>query len=110
MIDWTKVTELRQEIGDVDFAEVVELFLEEVEEAMDQLRAGLAQDKWECCLHFLKGSALNLGFEAFSALCASGEAASAAGNYDRIDMPEIIGTYDQSKSMFLEELSDRLAA
>lgn len=110
MIDWTKVTELREEIGDEDFQEVVELFLEEVDGAMNELRAGLPQEKWECCLHFLKGSALNLGFEAFSALCASGEAAAAGGAFDEIDIAAVITAYDQSKTTFLNELDDRLAA
>ena len=110
MIDWSKVTELRQEIGDADFAEVVDLFLEEVDEAMQQLRDALPQDKLECCLHFLKGSALNLGFDAFSTLCAAGEVASARGNYDKIDITEICSVYDKSKATFLSELADRLAA
>ena len=110
MIDWEKVTELRSEIGEEDFAEVVELFLEEVDEAMGTLRAGLPQEKWECCLHFLKGSALNLGFEAFSTLCAQGEAAAANGLLDEIDMNRVIASYDHSKATFLAELSDRLAA
>ena len=32
MIDWKRVRELRDEIGEEDFSEVVDLFLEEVEE------------------------------------------------------------------------------
>ena len=31
MIDWTRVSELRDEIGAEDFGDVVEIFLEEVE-------------------------------------------------------------------------------
>lgn len=110
MIDWEKILELREEIGNEDFSEVVELFLEEVDGAMDQLRAGLPQEKWECCLHFLKGSALNLGFQAFSALCAAGESAAVAGEFDQIDMADVIAAYDQSKAAFLAELDQRLAA
>ncbi|MEZ5716512.1 MAG: Hpt domain-containing protein [Paracoccaceae bacterium] len=110
MIDWNKVLELRGEIGDEDFSDVVDLFLEEVDEAMTQLRAGLPQEKWECCLHFLKGSALNLGFQAFSALCASGEAAAAAGDFAAVDMGQVIASYDASKAAFLAELDQRLAA
>ena len=110
MIDWEKVLELREEIGDEDFSEVVDLFLEEVDDAMDQLRAGLVREKWECCLHFLKGSALNLGFQALSVQCASGESAAAAGEFDAIDLGQLIATYDKSKAAFLAELGDRLAA
>ena len=110
MIDWDTVTELRAEIGDEDFAEVVELFLDEVDEAMQRLRGGLPENKLECCLHFLKGSALNLGFRAFSTLCAEGESAAAAGAFERIDLGDIIETYDRSKDRFLAELEARLAA
>ena len=34
MIDWARVSELRDEVGEGDFDEVVELFLEEVDEAI----------------------------------------------------------------------------
>ncbi len=110
MIDWAKVIELRDEIGEEDFGEVVELFLEEVESAMAQLRAGLPQEKLECCLHFLKGSALNLGFRVFSELCAVGEFAAKSGEYERVDVGAVIACYDASKAQFLGELEVRLAA
>ena len=38
MIDWARVSELRDEVGAEDFDEVVELFLEEVDEAIAALR------------------------------------------------------------------------
>ncbi len=44
-----------------DFAEVVEMFLEEADEVAGRLR-GAAPTDVEAELHFLKGSALNLGF------------------------------------------------
>ena len=34
MIDWTKVAELRDEVGAQGFDEVIDLFLDEVEEAL----------------------------------------------------------------------------
>ena len=37
MIDWTRVEELRNEIGPEDFAEVAELFLMEVEDTLSRL-------------------------------------------------------------------------
>ena len=38
MIDWARVSERRDEVGEEDFDEVVELFLEEVDEAIAALR------------------------------------------------------------------------
>jgi len=108
MIDWRKVAELREEIGKDDFLEVVELFLEEADEAIDQLRNGLPEGKWESCLHFLKGSALNLGFHRFSELCSEGETAAATGHFSQVAMDQIIEVYDLSRAQFLTGLSEQL--
>ncbi|MCF3594764.1 Hpt domain-containing protein [Rhodobacteraceae bacterium LMO-12] len=111
MIDWQKVTELREDIGDEDFDEVLDLFLEEVDEAVLDLRKDLADgNALERCLHLLKGSALNLGFREFSNLCSEGEKAAAIGAYHRIDLGAITESYDRSKCKFLAELKARLAA
>ncbi len=104
MIDWTRITELRDEIGAEDFGDVVELFLEEVDEEITVLRAGCPPETWEDRLHFLKGSALNLGFRQFSGLCQIGESAAAAGHFDQIDMPAILGSFDASCTEFLAGL------
>ena len=107
MIDWPRVKELREEVGAEDFGEVVELFLEEVEEVITKLgettnRAQLEQD-----LHFLKGSALSLGFQAFSSLCHDGEQKSAQGGAETVDVPAIIAEYQTSKTTFISELPTR---
>lgn len=103
MIDWQRVNELRDEIGPEDFGEVVELFLEEVETVIETLRAG-NRTGLEQQLHFLKGSALNLGFSEFAALCLKGERDSAAGQSDAVDLAEILAAFDQSKVDFLSKL------
>ena len=73
MIDWTRVEELKQEVGEDDFSEVVDLFLEEVEETITRLKQTPDLSQLEEDMHFLKGSALNLGFEQFSTLCQAGD-------------------------------------
>lgn len=104
MIDWTRVHELREEIGAEDFGEVVEIFLEEVEEEIEALRGNVPNDSLETKLHFLKGSALNLGFADFSVLCQSGETSAACEAFDQIDLPEILNIYEHSKAEFLSAL------
>ena len=42
MIDWPRVTELREEVGAEDFEEVVEIFLEEVEERIETYGSAFA--------------------------------------------------------------------
>lgn len=99
MIDWNKVNELRDEVGAEDFGEVVELFLSEVEERLSQL--GEPGRSLEHDLHFLKGSAMNLGFSEFSKICAAGETAAAQGNDDDIQVPQVRATYRASRAEFL---------
>lgn len=105
MINWERVEELRDEIGAEDFDEVVELFLDEVEEVIERLRAAPDLSTLEADLHFLKGSALNLGFETFSQLCQAGEAASAAGQAATVDVPAILGAFEESKAIFQQKLA-----
>ena len=68
MIDWSRVTELRDEIGAEDFLEVVDLFLSEVGEQVTALEFSPVCDLPDA-LHAIRGSALNLGFSALAALC-----------------------------------------
>ncbi len=110
MIEWSRIEELREEIGEEDFEEVVEIFLEEVEDVIALLREGVPDDQLESHLHFLKGSALNLGFKSFSGLCQTGETAAAQGYYGEIDLSDVVSSYELSKTEFLSTLANRPAA
>lgn len=101
MINWNRVKELRDEIGDDDFAEVAELFLEEVEEVIVRLKSAPKPAQFEQDMHFLKSSSLNLGFDALSKLCSEGEREAAAGNFDAVPLAPVFQTYDASKLAFL---------
>ena len=104
MIDWNRVRELRDEIGTDEFADVVDLFLEEVESEISALRGRDRPDRIEARLHFLKGSALNLGFEDFAALCQTGEQMASQGHAHEVDITEIIEAYDKSRAAFIAGL------
>ncbi|MCI2394692.1 Hpt domain-containing protein [Aliiroseovarius sediminis] len=101
MINWDRVNDLKAEIGDDDFAEVAELFLEEVEEVIYRLKSAPKPALFEQDMHFLKSSSLNLGFDALSKLCGEGEREAAAGNYDAVPLAPVFKTYDESKTAFL---------
>ena len=62
MIDWERTNELCAEIGSDGFAEIVELFLDEVEGVVRRLSKQPDPSRFEADLHFLKGGAWNLGF------------------------------------------------
>lgn len=103
MISWERVNELREDVGDDDFDEVVEIFLEEVEEVIDRLRQSPDPSKLEDDLHFLKGSALNLGFESFSKICQKGERDAANSNISAIDLRAVISVYERSKVQYFAQ-------
>lgn len=95
MIDWTRVKDLHEEVGSRDFEEVVTLFIDEVETALDGLdRAPSRED-----LHFLKGSALNLGFTALAEACRDGA-----------DAATLRHCFAESTAQFRAQLPERLAA
>ena len=101
MIDWSRVQELKQEIGEDDFAEVAEMFISEVEEVIDRMKATPDPATFEADLHFLKSSALNLGFSGLASLCQEGEHRSAAGEAAGLDLAPVFLSYDASKAAFL---------
>ncbi|MEL7257858.1 MAG: Hpt domain-containing protein [Pseudomonadota bacterium] len=107
MIDWTRVAQLREQIGAEDFSEIVEIFLEEVECEIEPLRQTCELSQLEAVLHFLKGSALNLGFMTFAEFCTDGESKAANGQAADIDLNAILKSYSNSKILFLDELEHR---
>ncbi len=101
MINWTRLTELRAEIGDDDLQEVIGLFLEETDAVIARLSQRRDPTRLESDLHFLKGSALNLGFSALADLCQAGERKAAQGAAVTVAILPIIALYRDSKAAFL---------
>lgn len=110
MIDWDRLNELRDEIGQEDLIEVVGVFLDEADEVMQRVLAEGAAGNLESSLHFLKGSALNLGLVDLAALCQTGEKQAAAGHSDAIDLNRLADLYEASKTAFLGALAQGSAA
>ena len=108
MIDWDRVANLRAEIGAEDFAEVAEMFLDEADEVVARLRAGGPGPELEAELHFLKGSALNLGFDDLATLCNDGEKRAAGGG--TVDVARVIQCYAASRSAFAAGPAARTSA
>ncbi|NNK79166.1 MAG: Hpt domain-containing protein [Litoreibacter sp.] len=95
MVNWVRIGELRSDFGDDDFNEIISLFLSEVEERLSSLhRDDVAKLKED--LHFLKGSAANLGFDTFKATCSRLESDPSA-----VDLVDLRRVYESSKSEFL---------
>jgi histidine phosphotransfer protein HptB len=109
MIDWDRVRELRSEIGVENFDEVVELFLEESDEAIARLSPSASAKSLAADLHFLKGAALNLGFAALSTLCQDGERRASGGATD-IDLAAVVTTYQACRAAFESGAAQAFAA
>jgi len=97
MINWNKADELREDIRVDDFGEIVEVFLQEVEEELAAL-IDKPVAELPASMHFLKGSALNLGFEDFAEKCRQGEQAA-----NQIEISALLSCYNASKKQFLEK-------
>ncbi len=110
MIDWNRVAELREEVGPEDFEEVVELFLQEVDEEIGKLAQATASGGLSEKLHFLKGSALSFGFTDFSDLCQSGEASLTADPLAQLDLEGLQSSYQTARRKFLDDLPQRFAS
>ncbi|MEN9061249.1 Hpt domain-containing protein [Ponticoccus litoralis] len=111
MIDWARVEALVDEVGAEDFGEIVDLFLTEVDTAVAGLEAAgdnpvlLAEH-----MHFLKGAALNLGFDALARACQKGETAAAMNAPQAVTAAELQEIYNQSRGVFERDLPGKLAA
>lgn len=96
MINWDRIEELRDEVGDDGLAEVLTLFCGEMEEVLDLLQTA-APDTLPAHLHFLKGSALNIGLDGVCELCQAAESKLFTDPAYRPELPEIHSAYLAAK-------------
>lgn len=105
MIDWDRVAQLRDELGPADFSEVVALFFEEVDEALGRLAAAKDLAGRRDDLHFLKGSALNLGFVGMGELCGRAERDATMSETHATGLSCIHASYAASREQLLRWLA-----
>ena len=103
MIDTVRLSELRNEVGKDDLAEVVLLFCEEFEEALQRIDPEVVGPLMEE-LHFLKGSALNIGLADVGNLCGTVERKVRQGGCVVSDIAHIGEAFRSSRQMLLAEI------
>lgn len=98
MINWSRANALRNDVGEDTFDDIVTLFLDETQHVLDRLATStdLEQD-----VHFIKGSALTLGFTDFATLCETAERAIAGDPHSDINLNALLTCYEKSKTAFL---------
>ncbi|MEM9716398.1 MAG: Hpt domain-containing protein [Pseudomonadota bacterium] len=73
MIDWLRVNELKSDLGDDMFDEILPVFIDEISELLDQMPSKSDPVDIAGICHSIKGSAANLGFEALAQVASDGE-------------------------------------
>lgn len=97
-IDWSRIDELRDEMGEDDVIEIAALFVDEVSDGVAALDSSDPQRLAEQ-LHAVRGAALNLGFSRLAALAGSGEAEPGSA-----DLAELRACCDTSIAALQERL------
>lgn len=108
MIDWNRVRELREEVGEQEFRPILELFLDE----METISFRLASDdpaRMEIDFHFLKNCARNLGLMDFARICEEAERQVISGGAQMMRLDEIRESYARTKSLFMHGLAAETA-
>lgn len=100
MINWDRISELQAEVGEDGFTEVVEIFLDEMAEGVDSLQQSKTPSETLEKLHFLKGSAQNIGLEELSSLCAGHEVAIRGGDSSPLDILPFRKALDHARQEF----------
>ncbi|MEL7211231.1 MAG: Hpt domain-containing protein [Pseudomonadota bacterium] len=99
MIDWTRIDDLKEELGDEDFEEVFEIFLDEVQDSVDSLEAAPTGQALEAILHSVKGNAVTVGFSKLAELAGAGEVN--AGQGADVNLQEITVAHTLSKEAYI---------
>lgn len=110
MIDWQRVEVLQGEIGEDGFGDVVNLFLEETDDVIERLAAVPYTGRLSADLHFLKGSALNLGFRNLAETCLECERHLIGGLSEQVNLTALTRVYAESRAAFLLGLAKYNAA
>lgn len=105
MLDRDMIKALKADVGDTAFDEIIDLFLQEIDPKIDELRRGEVPDATD--LHFLRSGALNVGLCDFAEACATGEKIAEAGRQDEIDLPSLLHAYDLARSALMEEFTSK---
>ncbi|MEO0342722.1 MAG: Hpt domain-containing protein [Pseudomonadota bacterium] len=101
MIDWARVSELKADIGEDIFEELLPIFLEEISEALETLKGQETTAEIAATAHFIKGSASNLGFSVLTEVSGKGEICAKAGNFPEDFHQHLLNAFEGSKAALL---------
>ncbi len=103
MIDWKRLCEMHRELGDPDFRAILDLFLDEIEDAVMRLDT-VPPDGLGTRLHVIKGSAWTIGLAEFGRLCQSCETQVMRGRADQVRTAALTDSYAMSRQILMRDL------
>ncbi|MBD3679756.1 MAG: Hpt domain-containing protein [Rhodobacteraceae bacterium] len=107
MIDWKRIDELRSQVGPDDLPGLLAEFMTEMEQGLAELSLDEPAPKIAANLHFLRGSALNIGLRQLAALCQNYEDAANRGNPPTGAPERLRASYRTAKSALLQGYATR---
>ena len=106
MIDNNRLEELRDEVGEDDLAEIVGLFCDEVEETLGRIETS-KEEALRHELHFIKGSALNVGMVKLGEQCANLERKTPRRRLTEAEFIGLTKLFELSRKLLQTEISER---
>jgi HPt (histidine-containing phosphotransfer) domain-containing protein len=97
VISIERIEELKSEVGEDDFTEILGLFVAESAAVLERLRMVVDPDEAEELLHALKGSALNIGFDGLAVLCREGGGALAGTPAWNTRFAQLLDMFERSR-------------
>lgn len=110
MIDWERLAELQADIGTESLAEVVEIFLAEMDATIADLGGHPDSAALADGLHALRGAAANVGFSVLADLAGQGEESARSGRKPadlRDLLIDVQGQYGRDRAVLIRELPSR---
>lgn len=98
MIDWQHIKELEADLGADAFPDLVVVFLDEISEAVQAIEPPATPS--EAQMHFLKGTALTLGFTDLGNRASDAETTLRNDPNAKLDLDELQSAYQSELAEF----------
>lgn len=104
MLNLRQLHDLKSDVGDEGFAELILLFLEETDDVIARITAAGHGTDPAADYHFLRGAARNLGLDDFSQLCHEAEIAAGRGLTGTLPPGALDAAWRDSRAQLLDHL------
>ncbi len=107
-IDWARLHQLQEDVGTEDIRGIITLFEQELKQVIAQLPLEAEPAQMANNLHYLKGCALNLGFNDLARLCQQSFDHLNTDPAPPITLAPILECYESATQALRQSLDDQL--